>query len=93
MYTDCGIESTHPEDAGLWKAPLPDLSGEATKRLKGLGKYEPWRGWPFRGQKPMAYDPTGGLPADSERRLAKICCQKPTRKCITAPQSLRVAIR
>lgn len=87
MYTDCAFENTHPEDGGTWKSPgslLNDLVGGAVDDIMGkLGKYEPWRGWPFRGVHPTPADPNGGLPPDASRTITKICCEKPMRKCIT----------
>ncbi|CAE7724882.1 unnamed protein product, partial [Symbiodinium pilosum] len=83
MFTDCEFANVHPDDDGFLKLPLPDVGGMAKKKLMGGLKFEPWRGWPFREEEPMAFDPNGGLPDDSQREITKICCSKPMRKCVT----------
>eukprot|EP00439_Symbiodinium_sp_Y106_P026823 s534_g3.t1 len=85
MFTDCKFTNTHPDDDGFFKLPFPDIGGLIKAKMALLSplKFEPWRGWPIREEDPMKFDPNGGLPDDSTREITKICCQKPTKKCIT----------
>ncbi|CAE7028286.1 unnamed protein product [Symbiodinium microadriaticum] len=85
MFTDCKFTNMHPDDDGFFKLPFPDIGGLIKAKMALLSplKFEPWRGWPIREEDPMKFDPNGGLPDDSTREITKICCQKPTKKCLT----------
>eukprot|EP00440_Ansanella_granifera_P034019 gb/GFBE01036901.1/.p1 GENE.gb/GFBE01036901.1/~~gb/GFBE01036901.1/.p1 ORF type:complete len:228 (+),score=27.36 gb/GFBE01036901.1/:1-684(+) len=96
MYRDCEYSMVHPDDTGIPVPKVPDLSALSgmggfgkPKKKKGKpripgAKWEgPWRLWRVKEYQPWENDPDSGYPPLANREERKICCGKPTRKCIS----------